>query len=230
MTEEELDELVAHYGKHRKAFSGFLSNVIDFFLDDNEALIDAEGRMVIHSVKARLKDPVHLRAKLKRKAVGRKEITASNLFSNITDFCGARIMHLRRSDFDVIHSAILAHVQNLHWHFAEEPKAYTWDPEYKSYFDALGLRNEVKESFYTSVHYLVRPNPDSIITCEIQVRSLFEEIWGEVDHELNYPNPTDSKACSEQLKVLAKLVGAGTRLVDSIYNSAKAHRELRSGG
>ncbi|WP_315782452.1 hypothetical protein [Bradyrhizobium sp. SZCCHNPS1003] len=29
--------------------------------------------------------------------------------------------------------------------------------------------------------------PDSPLSCEIQVRTLFEEIWGEIDHQLNYP-------------------------------------------
>ena len=60
------------------------------------------------------------------------------------------------------------------------------------------------------------PNP---ICCEIQVRTLFEEIWGEIDHSINYPHPTDSVACKEQLRVLSKLVGTGTRLADSIFRT-----------
>ena len=44
------------------------------------------------------------------------------------------------------------------------------------------------------------------ICCEIQVRTLFEEIWGEIDHTINYPHSTESIACKEQLKVLTKLI------------------------
>jgi len=220
MNDADLDLLVDQYVKKRKAFSGFLSNVTDFFLEDNDALKDANGRSAIHSIKSRLKDPDHLRQKIVRKSQKGIHIDATNLFSVITDFCGARVMHLRRSDFSIIHSAILSHASDQNWYFAEDPKAYTWDPEYKLYFDGLSLASEIKESFYTSVHYLVRPNPESSVICEIQVRSLFEEIWGEVDHDLNYPEATKIKSCSEQLKVLAKLVGAGSRLVDSIYSSA----------
>ncbi len=98
--------------------------------------------------------------------------------------------------------------------------AYTWDPESKQYFEGLGINVQVKESFYTSVHYLVRPRPDSDLCCEIQVRTLFEEIWGEVDHAINYPDPSSNLSCREQLRVLAKLVGAGSRLVDSIFRSS----------
>lgn len=58
----------------------------------------------------------------------------------------------------------------------------------------------------------------AFLSCEIQIRTLFEEIWGEIDHELNYPNPTESSVCREQLRVLAKVVGAGSRLVSAIYN------------
>jgi ppGpp synthetase/RelA/SpoT-type nucleotidyltranferase len=54
------------------------------------------------------------------------------------------------------------------------------------------------------------------LCCEIQVRTLFEEIWGEVDHQINYPFPSKSIACREQIKVLSKIVGAGSRLLDSL--------------
>ena len=81
----------------------------------------------------------------------------------------------------------------------------------------------MKESFYTSIHYVVRPRPDSEVRCEIQVRTLFEEIWAEIDHQLNYPAQTTSLACLEQLRVLARLVGAGSRLADAIY---RTHRSI----
>lgn len=227
MTDEEALELVEVYRKQRKAFTGFMNNVTDFF-SDNESLLDESSRYVVHSVKYRFKDPDHLKEKLKRKSSPSNPINAANLFDRITDFCGVRVLHLRRNDFSYIHSAITSHVSQQHWTFAEPPKAYTWDPEYKEYFDSLGIRNEIKESSYTSVHYLVRPNEDSKVICEIQVRSLFEEIWGEVDHDLNYPTQSTIVACREQLKVLANLVGAGSRLVDSIYSSIEESRSAAS--
>ena len=66
----------------------------------------------------------------------------------------------------------------------------------------------------------MRPNnAKSDVTCEIQVRTLFEEIWGEIDYTINYPHATNSIACKEQIRVLAKLVSAGTRLADSIFRT-----------
>ena len=63
------------------------------------------------------------------------------------------------------------------------------------------------------------PKANSPIKCEIQIRTLYEEIWGEIDHYINYPTPTNSIACREQLRVLSKLSVTGTRLADSILNS-----------
>jgi ppGpp synthetase/RelA/SpoT-type nucleotidyltranferase len=55
------------------------------------------------------------------------------------------------------------------------------------------------------------------MTAEIQVRTLMEEVWGEVDHTMNYPYPVESLACREQLKVLARVTSSASRLVDSIF-------------
>lgn len=106
------------------------------------------------------------------------------------------------------------------WKLVESPKAYTWEKESQQFFEDLGIQAEVKDTYYTSVHYVVKPNnTKSDVTCEIQVRTLFEEIWGEIDHTINYPHATKSIACKEQIRVLAKLVSTGTRLADSIFRT-----------
>lgn len=175
----------------------------------------------MHSVKSRLKDSGHLKDKIVRKQAGGDPITAENLFTRVTDLAGVRVLHLYQEQSKAIHDAILDKVKTQRdWVFNEPPKAYTWDPEAQGFFANMGLEVQLKDSFYTSVHYLVRPRADSPHCCEIQVRTLFEEIWGEVDHTLNYPNPTDNVACREQLRVLTKVVGAGSRLVDSIFRTA----------
>ena len=104
------------------------------------------------------------------------------------------------------------------WTLAEAPIAYSWDPEASEFYgNQLGFRVKIKESYYTSIHYLVKPRPDGYLCCEVQVRTLFEEAWGEIDHAINYPDKTKSVACREQLKVLAKLVSTGTSLAEAIF-------------
>ena len=101
--------------------------------------------------------------------------------------------------------------------FGEKPKAYTWDPEFKAILEGLGFQVEFKESLYTSVHYILRNSNDSPVRCELQVRTLFEEAWGELDHWMNYPVPTEKMALREQLLVLSRVVTAGSRLAVSIH-------------
>lgn len=176
---------------------------------------------IVHSIKTRLKDREHLRDKIARKSKPEDPIKPDNIFTRITDLAGVRVLHLYQEQAQFIHEEIMKKVnQKGDWFLPEPPKAYTWDPESRIFFEQMGIDVYIKDSFYTSLHYVIRPRADSPLCCEIQVRTLFEEIWGEVDHSLNYPMPTKNVACFEQLRVLAKVVGAGSRLVDSIFRSA----------
>ena len=220
MTEQELTSAIRAAGEMKHEFSTFMSGIAKWFSEHPE--LRASSPPIVHSVKSRLKDIDHLRDKIQRKQHDDDPITAGNVFQRITDLAGVRVLHLHQSQFLPIHERIMHKVEvQRDWVLTERPKAYTWDPESDSFFRAAGLECSLKDSFYTSVHYTIRPRIDSPLCCEVQVRTLFEEIWGEVDHALNYPTATDVTSCREQLKVLAKLVGAGSRLVDSIFKAAE---------
>jgi len=217
---EHIESLLSIYDSHLDEIEMLKLQVYNFFLlnkDLNSGLPPA-----VHSVKARVKDREHLKDKLERKISDGTEMNDDNFFDEITDLAGVRVMHLYQDQFEKIHNAIMAHIEKGNWVLGEKPKAYTWDPESKSYFEKFGLEVKQKESFYTSIHYLVKPHEKFPFYCEIQVRTLFEEIWGEIDHSMNYPHPTDNIACKEQLRVLSKLVGAGSRLADSIFRSKES--------
>src|SRR4029077_5093148 len=95
------------------------------------------------------------------------------------------------------------------------------------YFEKIGIETVSRDSMYTSVHYVIEPSQKTKVRCELQVRTLMEEVWGEVSHKVNYPSPTDSVACREQLKVLARIASGGTRLVDSIFSSHKEYEDWK---
>jgi len=71
----------------------------------------------------------------------------------------------------------------------------------------------------TDRDYPLKPNRKTPITCELQVRTLLEEVWAEVDHELNYPHKSKILACREQLAVLARATWTCNRLIDAIYRT-----------
>lgn len=211
--EIDCQPLIEKYKSDYQDFDLLRRHIVDYFS------LHPKAAPFVHSVKSRLKDPEHLKEKIARKRDPDDAISIDNLYSRITDFAGVRVLLLHQKQFDGIKQAIDCRLERNEWVLVEPPKAYTWDPEAEKYFQNLGLETQTKESFYTSVHYLVKQYEDSEICCEIQIRTLFEEIWGEVDHTINYPHKTTDEVCREQILVLAKLIGAGSRLVDSIFNS-----------
>lgn len=215
--EAAIESALSKYSSERYVFERFRNAVVDYFR--TEPLLNDPESPVVHSIKSRLKDVGHLRDKLNRKWDTNAHIDGSNVFSEIADLAGVRVLHLYQDQFPLIHQSILSQVNSGDWHFHENPKVYSWDPEAHEFFRNLGLEPEIKPSYYTSIHYVLKPRKDAEVCCELQVRTLFEEIWGEIDHKLNYPHPTNSVACREQIRVLSKLVSTGTRLADAIFRT-----------
>ena len=222
-----VDNIVQAYIERRVEAEMLVAQVRTFF-EKNVRLYPENKLPIVHSIKSRTKDPEHLREKLSRKNNPNDPITVDNLFNRITDLAGVRILHLYNGQFEFIHNEIMGNVERGQWVLFENPVANTWDPETKNYYEKLGLKTEVRDSYYTSIHYVIKPNNNpNCMCCEIQVRTLFEEIWGELDHAINYPMQTESVACKEQLRVLAKLASTGSRLADSIFRSFCEYQNTR---
>ncbi|CAE6812037.1 RelA/SpoT domain-containing protein [Paraburkholderia nemoris] len=224
-TVKTIDACVKHFKGNEHLFATVLDQLNGYVLRSPTL------RPHVHSVKSRVKDAEHLREKLMRKARDAAEkgevfdITPDNLFSKINDLAGFRILHLYTTQIKDIDIALRDLFEEARFPLIEGPISRTWDDEYRSYFVSLGFGVKDSPNLYTSTHYVVQANSRSGVTCEIQVRNLMEEVWGEVDHSINYPKKTDSHTCREQIKVLARLTSSCSRLVDSIFSShADANR------
>jgi ppGpp synthetase/RelA/SpoT-type nucleotidyltranferase len=214
--ETSVEELGKLYRDKRRLFELFSQQVANDFL--TQPSLNTGVPTIIHSVRHRLKGDDNFAEKIRRKRAEGRTITKQNLFSEITDCAGLRILHLHQSQFSAIHEFIKSRLKSKSWKLLEKPIAYTWDPESVDYFKKYSLQTKLKPSHYTSVHYLIAPaNDQHGICCEVQVRTLFEEIWGEVDHSVNYPHKSEKMATVEQLRVLSKLVSTGSRLADAIF-------------
>lgn len=188
----------------------------------------------VHSVRWRLKDPDHLKDKLLRKIDAAKQagkafgITRENLLVRVTDLVGIRILHLYTRQIAEIDRVLRDIFAEQRFRLIEGPFARTWDDESRNFFSTCGIQTQGSPSMYTSVHYVIGSASRTKMTCEIQVRTLMEEVWGEVDHSINYPHTTESLACSEQLKVLARVTSSATRLVDSVFATYNDFNSKRS--
>lgn len=219
------DELVSHFMEERqhRLVRQTHNSLIEQILGHKNLMEN------VHSIRSRIKDPGHLKEKLLRKIRDANEkgeefdITKENLFERINDLSGIRIIHLHTAQFHQIDTHLRCLLEDLYIDLIEGPTAKSWDPEYQKKFDKMGADIEVNDSMYTSVHYVYVSDSTKKITGEIQVRTLMEEVWGEVDHKINYPTPTKSLPCSEQIQVLARITTSATRLVDSIFASHEDH-------
>ena len=170
---------------------------------------------VVHSIRYRVKDPLHLVDKLRRECLKKedaRQIRAHELFDvekGLYDLGGLRIIHLYKHQWREIHDYIQGGIQDDKGNRCVElVKKKAWVrrcdvPLYKGTFGRSEI--SVKDNEYSSLHYTVRYSPE-ICNCldvylEIQVRTLFEEGWGEIDHHVRYPFDTTSMV-KAQLQIL----------------------------
>lgn len=217
-----IDRAVRYFSENRGLFENFAKSLMIAFENHSELAPH------IHFMKYRIKDPGHLRDKLERKTLEAKRngkkvaFDEDSIFEKINDLGGIRIIHLHTEQLKDIHAALLDIFDEQKCRLVEKPMANCWDIEYKKLFKQYGIASQSRESMYTTVHYIVEANQRTKITCEIQVRTLMDEVWGEVSHRVNYPCESPSPVCQDQLKVLARLTTGCTRLVDSIFKSHKS--------
>jgi len=164
----------------------------------------------VHSVRWRLKDVDHVLAKIvRKKAEGvdkYKEISIDNYQHLITDLIGLRALHLFKDECLVIDE----HIGRL-WHSEETPLVYIregdTDEIYKQ-FEEKGHLVRHHKAGYRSVHYIVSNQPlNAKVFAEIQVRTIFEEGWSEIDHRVRYPNYSNDQLISYFLGIFNRLAG-----------------------
>lgn len=212
-----VEKILAHYDANLVKIDLFRTQLLAA-LENSEEL-----QPFVHSMKSRLKDREHLRDKLLRKIENEGldfAVTPENLLVKINDLAGLRVLHLYTRQIASIDPVLRTILSEQKYDLLEGPFARTWDDESRAFYKECGIEAQKSPTMYTSVHYVVGSASRTTVTCEIQVRTLMEEVWGEVDHSVNYPVPSSVRACQEELKVLARVTSSATRLVDAIFAAA----------
>jgi ppGpp synthetase/RelA/SpoT-type nucleotidyltranferase len=179
----------------------------------------------VHSLKIRIKDPEHLLEKIVRKAIERPKVKISpdNYTTRITDLIGIRVLHLFKEDWLPIHEFITGE-----WESDERPTANVrrGDPDdLISAFKAHGCKIKEHRLGYRSIHYLVKSQPTrETHVAEVQVRTLFEEGWSEIDHLIRYPYDTHNPSFSRMLAILNRVAGGADEI--GSYIRASHHDEM----
>lgn len=161
-----------------------------------------------YAVKYRIKDPEHLIDKIIRKKIDdNRTVTKDNFLEEFDDFIGFRILHLFKTDWEPIFVSIKSKYEAK-----ETPVAYHRngdDPAFIQRCRDLGIEPKVKNAGYRSIHYVAKFPfiAGDLFKCEIQIRTLFEEAWSEIDHLVRYPNNTDNELLNSYLLMFNKLAG-----------------------
>ncbi|MBK8967820.1 MAG: GTP pyrophosphokinase [Lewinellaceae bacterium] len=167
----------------------------------------------VHSVRYRIKNPEHLIEKIIRKKIEnpKRSITLANYKNDVTDLIGLRALHLFKEDWRTIHKQIHAI-----WELKETPIAYHRKGDSDDYLEQFKSENCTSQEHkygYRSIHYIIETNPTKeTFIAEIQVRTIFEEAWSEIDHTIRYPYNKDHKVFKEFLMILNRLSGSADEM------------------
>lgn len=168
----------------------------------------------VHSVRWRIKDPDHLVAKIIRKKSERSEkyenIGVDNYHTIITDLIGVRVLHLFKHEYEGIDLAIRAK-----WNLHETPPIHyirTGDTTPQNFKKEL-FDEKPHPAGYRSIHYVLKTQP-TIREClvEVQVRTIFEEGWSEIDHKIRYPNFSDNALVNYFLTIFNRMAGSADEM------------------
>ncbi len=222
-----------------KKIDGLLHDISKDFIDEYLYEIDKAG---IHSYRYRTKDPEHLLEKILRKQRENPEkfagIDHTNFHKFITDLIGIRVFFLYREDWIHFHKYITSRFENNpelyvvdrladfdedvnHYYIAERPKVYKRAGDSKIYDE-----NEIEiitGGIYRSLHYIIKYRGYYV---EIQGRTLFEEGWSEIDHDIVYPHNQDDEMLTDFSGLLNRMSGIADEM-SSYFRKMKENKDSK---
>ena len=229
---EELQAIHDDYSVLERRLRGIGRDFVDEYLYD----IEKAG---IHSYRYRTKEPGHLIEKIIRKRNEHPEkfenINSTNYWKYVTDLIGIRVFFLYREDWKHFHEYITSVFENdpeqyvedreadfdeneEHYYIAERPKVYRRTGDSRIYDE--NLIDIKSDGIYRSLHYIVKYRGYYV---EIQARTLFEEGWSEIDHDIVYPYFQNDELLTDFSTLLNRLAGMGDEM-SSYFRRLKNHR------
>jgi ppGpp synthetase/RelA/SpoT-type nucleotidyltranferase len=167
----------------------------------------------VHSINVRIKDPEHLIAKIIRKKLEYPDLVfdLTSYGERITDLIGIRALHLFKDEWRLIHDFVTST-----WELHENPIAYVraGDPEVLiGNLASAGFDVKQHPFGYRSIHYVIKSRPARCTQlAELQVRTIFEEGWSEIDHRVRYPRRSDDPRLAEFLTIFNRLAGSADEM------------------
>lgn len=210
---DELKDIFNDFVEYRIAYenhANFIANIL-------------RSQPMIHSVKSRIKEPVRLIEKIIRKTEDRKKkygddfkFNVDNYKNEINDLIGIRVIHIFKDQWQEIHEFI-----TKTWKIIEVT-ANVREGDNTKHFEDLNIEVRSRLSGYRSVHYLVEFYPtNERVIAEIQVRTIFEEGYGEIDHRLRYSHTEIPEILKSNILLFNRIVGSADEMASLINDLSK---------
>jgi len=192
MSENNLDikEIEKTYNEQKKEYETLINSIIDN--------ITNKIKTPIHSIKYRVKEFESFYNKINRK-------NYTQPFQECHDLAGIRIITLYKTFAVKIANSI-----KREFKIVEE------------------VKREIKENefAYKSIHLIVslknnKNNKNTLknLVCEIQIRTILEESWAEIEHHLNYKHIGVNKETLRKINALSALLEIADEQFEQIYSN-----------
>lgn len=204
-----LEQLRKDYGTYR-TYCDCGRRVVMSYAKNSELMIRMYGNLnhedIVKGVIYRMKDFDTVVEKTIRK---KYPLTMDSIKTNITDIAGVRIITYYKDDVyhvrdEIVRSSGLKVLEEIDYIKNPKPNGYR----------SLHLVLEVPISIPSKEGTAVEgektdddeETPAIKVPVEVQIRSMFEEVWGEGDHLINYKNDTPSKEAIAAFKDIGDLL------------------------
>ena len=161
----------------------------------------------IEYIKVRIKRPESIIKKMRRRSL---ELTYENLYTNISDIAGIRIVCNFKKDV----YNLLSIIENMQDFRILTKKDYLKNPKQSGYM-SYHLITEVPVTLSSGTIY---------VKVEIQIRTLGMDFWANIEHKLKYKNDEISQKQSKNLVKYAKVINNIDDNMLTISNSVENKR------
>ena len=191
MRKREKEALLIAFLKEKIKYEKLGDYILHLIQDDPSA-----PKNNFHTITYRIKEENRFIEKIERQnkslAPGHPPITVKNFKERMGDLLGIRLICLRLDDIKIIESYLLYLAEENIFRFIEKPKQkrsfiIPVDPDQENY------SHDLLYGGYSSIHYqislsdgLTVPAELKGLQAELQLRTILEEAWGEIDHKYRY--------------------------------------------
>ncbi len=189
----------------------------------------------IYKVDTRIKDFSKILSKAIKKIKGDEKLDIESIKKYINDIIAARIVVYNKSIIYNLHFKIMSHqrlnVESVVMHYRRGDKGHIFEDitEDPLLTDEI-FTEEPNDHGYQGIHYVIKPNPIDEIhnnypptplyeKFELQIRTLLQHAWSEVEHRMVYKNnldPHSREIYRPQFSMVAEFIKKCDDLLDTL--------------